>query len=245
MEPIYRIQFTPQSYECDCFGRMKPSALLGVMQEMAGQQCTELHMSWEELAAKGMFWAIIRQHIQITRMPRAYETITIETWPGVTSRTAYPRSTIGYDESGNELFRSMSLWVLMDLNNRSMILPGKSGISVPGHVRGNELPLPKSLAPMHLSSSVVRQVGYTQLDRNGHMNNTRYLDWVQDLLPSAFHRDHPMKEFTISYLHEAREGDSITLGYELTADGQLHVDASRADDSGKSHRVFAVRATFL
>ncbi len=246
MEPIYRETFKLYGNDCDCFGRVKPSALLGILQEVAGAQCTDLHMSWEEMAAKNLFWAITRQSLQITRLPRAYETITIETWPVPASRVAYPRSTIGYDEKGNELFRCMALWVLMDLKNRTMVLPGKSGIDVPGHVRGLELAVPKSLAPKGLTAAQERVVRFNQLDRNGHMNNTRYLDWAMDLLPSAFHREHPLREFTVCYLNEAREGDRLCLNYALGADGVLQVDAIRPDaiDPTKTHRVFALRAAF-
>lgn len=246
MEPIYRETFKLYGNDCDCFGRVKPSAILGILQEVAGAQCLDLDMSWEQMAARNLFWAITRQHVQITRLPRAYETITIETWPVPASRVAYPRSTIAYDEQGNELFRSMALWVLMDLKNRSMVLPGKSGIDVPGHVRGLELPAPKSLTPRNLTAVTSRTVYFGQLDRNGHMNNARYLEWVMDLLPGAFHAEHPLTDFTVCYLSEAREGDSVQLHYELSADGILQVDATRTDpqDQEKTHRVFAVKAAF-
>lgn len=246
MEPIYRTQFTPMSNDCDCFGRLKPSALLGIMQEAAGDHCLDLQVTYEDLAPRGLFWAITRQHIQITRLPKYRETITIETWPGTTSRVAYPRSTIGYDADGNELFRAMSLWVLMDIHSRSLVVPGKSGIALTGIVRGNELPVPGALAARTLNAQTLRSVAFTELDRNGHMNNSRYLDWMMDLLPGEFHAEHPVKDFTVSYLSEVREADAVELHYELTGDGTFCVEATRADqeDVHKHHRVFAIRASF-
>ena len=120
-----------------------------------------------------------------------------------TTRVAYPRSTVGYDQDGNELFRAISLWVLMDTDTRNMILPGKSGIVLAGTLRGVELPSPRSLMMKPLASRCTRTVSYSMLDKNGHMNNTRYMDWIFDLLPSDFHRDHPAREITICYLTEA------------------------------------------
>lgn len=246
MEPIYRTQYSPTSNECDCFGRMKPSAILGLMQEVAGAQCVELQLAYEDLAPKGLFWAVTRQHIQITRLPGFREPIRVETWPGNTSRVAFPRSTIAYDADGNELFRAMSLWVLMDMNSRSLVLPGKSGIALNGVTRDGELPVPGSLAPKTLSACVQRTVKFTELDRNGHMNNTYYLDWMMDLLPGEFHREHPISDFTVSYLSEVREGQSVDVHYELASDGTFRVEATRPDpeDPAKSHRVFAVSASF-
>ena len=247
MEPIYRASYTILSTDCDPYNRIKPSALLSLMQEIAGQHCEGTPLGWQALAEKGMFFAVTRQHIQITRLPLHGETVTLETWPGPTSRVAFPRNTIAYDEKGNELFRAMSLWVLMDMNTRAMVLPGKCGISVPGLIRGNELAVPGSLAPRNLEAAAQRRVVYTELDCNGHMNNCRYMDWVLDLMPSEFHREHPLTDFTITYLSEAKEDETVDLHYELSPEGQFQVEATTADpeDAEKSHRVFAVRATFL
>ncbi len=243
--PIFRKQFTLYGNDCDCFGRAKPATILGYMQESAGEQCNGWHMSWEEMAQKNLFWAITRQTVSITRLPRAYETITIETWPMPESRVAYPRATVAYDAQGNELFRCIALWILMDLNTRAMVLPGKSGIEYHGITRGGELPSPKSLTPKNLPGSTERKVRFGQLDRNGHMNNTKYLEWAMDLLPGSFHREHPLKGFTVCYLNEAREADRVTLRHSLE-ENVLLVDATRPDpsDETKTHRVFAVKAIF-
>ena len=246
MEPtIYRKQFTLYGNDCDCFGRVKPSTILSMLQEAAGEQCNGWHMSWEEMAEKGLFWAITRQTVSITRLPRAYETVTIETWPMPASRVAYPRATIAYDSEGNELFRCIALWILMDLNSRAMVLPGRSGIDYAGLTRGGELPSPKSLTPKNLPTATERKVRFGQLDRNGHMNNTKYLEWAMDLLPGEFHREHPVKEFTVCYLNESKEGDRVTLRHGLEG-STLLVDATRPDpnDENKTHRVFAVKAVF-
>ena len=203
MEPIYRQTFTLSNMHVDCFGRAKPSVLLYFAQEVAGQHCTALSV---DLKGKALFWAVIRHRVQVTRLPVLGETITVETWPMPTTRVAYPRSVVAYDERGNEVFRAISLWVLMDTQTRAMILPGKSGIAVPGTVRGTELAVPNSLVPHTHCSRSFRTVGYTELDINGHVNNTRYMDWVDDLLPSAYHQNHCIREFTVCYLSEAREG---------------------------------------
>ena len=246
MEMIYRKQFPITDLHLDCFLRIKPSVLLYFAQEVATDHAAMLGTDWNTLADKNLFWAVIRHKVQITRLPTAGETITVETWPLPATRVAYPRATIAYDASGKELFRTMALWVLMDTQTRAMVLPGKSGVDVPGIVRGLEADTPGSITPKALANTVSHTVGYSFLDRNGHMNNTRYLDWIDDLLPSAFHKDHPAKEFTVCYLSEAKEGQKITLDWELSEDGLLSVETHRQkeDDSGKQERVFAAQVQF-
>ena len=243
MEPIYSQEFQITDNTVDCFGRLKASMILYFVQEVAGQHFSRISMDYESLAKLGMFWAITRQKVQITRMPCRGETIRLETWPMPTTRVAYPRSVVAYDEAGNEVFRSISIWVLMDLNSRSMILPGKSGISVLGTLRGNELTSPNGLVAKELRSSRSRTVSFTDLDRHGHMNNTKYMDWIDDLLPGAFHREHEKAEFTVCYLSESREGQELTLCWDFLEEGAIQVDAYRQGEE-KQERVFSSRLLF-
>ena len=246
MQPIYQQEFHINDAAVDCFGRLKPSMLLFYVQEVAGIHATTLGAGYDALALKNLFWAILRTHVQITRLPRSGETIRVETWPMPTSRVAYPRSVVAYDAAGNEVFRAISLWCLMDANTRSMVLPGKSGVMVEGTLRGNELAVPGSLAIKGLENICRRTVLFSDLDRNGHMNNTRYLEWISDLLPAAFHKGHTPREFTVCYHSEAMEGEPLDIHYELKEGGILQVDAWRENDaaSGNHHRVFVAQVQY-
>ena len=239
MEPIYKHTFTISDIHVDRFGRVKPSVLLYFLQEAAGKHCALLEVDYDTLSQKHLFWAVTRTRVQVTRLPETGETITVETWPMPTTRVAYPRSVVAYDRQGKELFRSISLWVLMDARTRSLVLPGKSGVLVDGTLTGTELAVPHAIAARSMTNSRTCTVGFTQLDRNGHMNNTRYLDWVDDLLDSEFHRHHPVQEFTVCYLNEAREGDTVNLSYELSDGPVLTVDANRDAD-----RIFSAQILY-
>ena len=243
MEPIYVKNFTVDDSWVDRYGRMKPSMLLYLAQEMGGQHSALMSLDYDTLASRRLFWAVSRHGVQIDRMPTRGETIRVETWPLPATRAAYPRSVIGYDENGSECFRVITLWVLMDLDTRRMILPGKSGIMVVGTLRGNELPAPAGLILRPAGSARNRTVAYSDLDRNGHMNNTRCMDWIADLMPSEFHRTHALRELTVCYLAEAREGDDLRLNLEFADDATAQVDATRTQD-GENHRIFSAKLYF-
>jgi len=243
MEPVYSQSFEITDLHVDCCGRLLPSKILYLMQEVAGTHFAQLSMDYDTLASRGLFWAITRNKVQITRLPMRGETIRLETWPMPTTRVAYPRSIVAYDEDGNEVFRSITLWVLMDLNNRSMVLPGKSGIEVAGTLRGNELASPLGLPAKALVNFRSRYVNFTDLDRNAHMNNTKYLDWIYDLLPASFHASHSIREFTLCYLNEAREGQKLTLSWDFPEEGCLQIDAHRQSED-KDERIFAAKILF-
>lgn len=246
MEAVFRQNYTISHAHLDKYGRAKPSALLYFAQEAAGSHCAQLALDWDTLAKRGLFWAVIRHRVQIDRLPHKGETITVETWPMPTTRSAFPRTTAAYDAQGNLVFRAVSLWVLMDMHTRSMVLPGKSGIDLTGTQRGDELPFPSSIPPKPLENTATRQVTYADLDRNGHVNNARYMDWVDQLLPDTFYRDHPVREFVVCYLSEALNEQTINLHWQISEDGNLQVEGhrERTDVSGTQSRVFAAQVLF-
>lgn len=240
---IYRQYFTPNAQAVDCHGRLKPSTLLAYLQEVAGNH---FDLLGNTLDSKGLFWAVSRHRVLIHRMPQMGETVTVETWPMPTSRVAYPRAMAMYDARGELLAQSVSLWILMDKESRAMVLPGKSGVTVEGILRGTEPELPRSFNPKDLTQSSSRTVTYSELDVNGHMNNTRYLDWVDDLLSSGYHGAHPAAEFTVCYHAEAREDQELRLDWGLSDTGILQVDAhrQRTDVPEKTERVFTAQIVY-
>ena len=243
MEPIYKKEYEITDAAVDCFGRLKKSMLLYFCQDVAGHHCQLLGADMKVLAPMNLFWAIIRQKVQITRLPRSGETIRVETWPMPTTKVCYPRSTVAYDAQGKELFRAIGMWVLMDETSRAMILPGKSGVTVQGLLTGTELSNPGSLAPKEMENLNCRRVSFTDIDRNGHMNNTRYLDWMDDLLPCSFHRANSPQEFTVCYHAEARETDNLHMSWQVR-DGLMQVESWRNETEGTFHRVFAAQIRY-
>lgn len=245
MKHIFEQTLTVSAEHTDCSGAVKLSALLHMVQEAAGGHCENLGTDWESIAKKGLFWAVLRHKAQITRLPVSGEVIRLQTWPMPTTRTAYPRAVLALDSQGKELFSVVSLWVLMDIHSRAMVLPAKSGVTVDGVLRGNELSLPASLPPAIGEHARLWEVSAEDLDRNKHVNNARYLDHTQVLADSLDICGAP-REFTVCYLAEALLGQQITLRYNLSEDGILSVDGCRprTDVRDKEERIFALRVTY-
>ena len=245
MELVFSQNITVNAGDFNDAGKFKLSALLYYVQEISGGHCAGLECDWDTLAAKGMFWAVLRHRAVIHRLPEQNEQITLETWPLPMTRVAYPRAVRALDSKGNVLFEAMSLWVLMDRNTRAMILPAKSGVDVPGIIRDLEIAPPASLAPGCHEAHTLWQVTEGDLDKNRHVNNTVYLDRAEKLT-GAFGADSCPKEFTVCYLSEVRLGEEITLGWTGSETDMLTLDGTRVrpEDNGKTERVFAAKLIF-
>ena len=102
----------------------------------------------------------------------------------------------------------------------------------------------EALSVAEASHTILRTVNFSDLDVNGHMNNTRYLDWLCDLIPADFHREHPVKAVTICYMSEALEGQQLQLswtdGEVLRVDGDL---SQTSVDTGHT-RIFSAQVEF-
>lgn len=246
MEAVFEKTYKLETIHLDRYGRLKPSVMLYFAQEAATGHCDILQLDYETLAKKRLFWAIVRTRLQVERTPVEGEVLTVKTWPMPTTRSAFPRATEACDAEGKTVFRCLSLWVLMNMDTRKMVLPQQSDIALEGVVQGTELVPPCSVLPRDWENMTCRIVGYTELDRNGHVNNTRYIDWVSDLLDSDFHKDHTLKELTICYQAETRQGDQIGLRWQIADGPVLNVDAyrGRTDDRQTEQRVFTARVEF-
>ena len=76
MLKIYKEDFTVRSYQTDLNARMKPSAILEVMQEAAGQHSERLGLGRSALLAKNTAWVLTRVEVDMDRYPAFEETFS-------------------------------------------------------------------------------------------------------------------------------------------------------------------------
>lgn len=243
MKPYYEVYHTLETGDVDAAGKLTPEKMLYLAQEAAGEHCRLLGADREALLPKRLFWAVIRHRVQVNSLPQLGQRIRVKTWPMPTTRSAYPRSTAAYDEDGNLLFQVISLWVLMDMDTRAMVLPGKSGVTVNGNLLGDELSAPGAIGLLTNGETSHRQVEDWDLDSNGHMNNCRCLGWAAQLLEKSLAE---CREFTVCYYSEALKGEALQLEYAPLDGNVIQVDALRIGQemSAGHSRVFSLRLLF-
>ena len=151
----------------------------------------------------------------------------------------FPRYYQVETKSGGVLIRASSLWLLLSREQRSVIFPEKLGIRIKGVSNGTEMAMPESLVfPSVFPETAERTVQYSETDLNGHMNNSCYLDWMDDLLDVAFHRCHIIRSLQINFVSEVQTGQTVTIHW-LLEDRLLFVKGCF-----DGRQIFAVRAIF-
>lgn len=220
MQKTYQQSFRINSYQTDLNARMKPSAILEVMQEMAGAHAELLQIGRKQLLARNLVWILTRVEVRMERYPVFGETITVETFPMPNRRWFFPRYFIFRDESGMQIGCAGSLWALLDIQERKMsrpdavlpLMPDNRDLTAP-------LGLPATVAEADAPAvEAARRTVYTDLDMNGHVNNTRYLDWCCNALGIDLLRDHVLASFALNYNQEILPGQDIRT--ELRCNGE-------------------------
>ena len=78
-------------------------------------------------------------------------------------------------------------------------------------------------------------VRFYDLDMNGHVNNSKYLDWIFEVMGADFLMKHIPRKIHLKYVKEVRPGGQITSSYNLeglesnhqiSSDGDINAQAS-------------------
>ncbi len=217
---IYETDYTILSSDTDANRRLRLSRLFTMLQEASIAHTTALGMGREMTLDKGLLWIVTLQQARITRMPEYDEKIRLRSWPGKTMHLLFPRYYRIEDQKGSALVEASALWALMDQKTRRVVFPELFGVKIRGVHTGKEIPLPAAPKAPAAAEESAFTVPYSYVDLNGHMNNTRYFELAEDRMPKAFHA-RPVVGIQTEYAREAREGDTILLKSETTADAFL------------------------
>lgn len=195
----------------DFTGRWQPGAAFRAMQEAANGHCRLLNLSFEELRELGLAWVLTRARLQMDEYPVLGSEVTVRTWPGATRHMFFPRNFV-FEANGKALGRASMLFVLLDLETRRIAPPSRLGRDMPAFDIPAPLPFPGNLRAVD-APAVER--GYTpvymDLDMNGHVNNTRYVDWFMNQFAPERHAKQMVSDLLVHYNFEVLPGETLTL----------------------------------
>lgn len=200
------------------FRNLRPSVLLRWLQEISIAHTEELGAGREKTLDKGVLWVVARIKIEASRLPVYDEKVALKSWAGPTLRVLFPRHYVLEDESGNAIVKASAVWLLMDAKERRMAFPDEYGVVVPGIKEDGELPLPLGVSLGEQKEKKQFTVAYSQVDINKHMNNSKYLDEMEDVLGGEYLEKHSLKTLEIEFKSEIKLGSQVSLAYTVDGD---------------------------
>ena len=207
---------------------LRPSCLFSMLQEASIDHTEQLGAGRSKTLDRGYLWVIARQSVTISRMPVYDEEIMLESWPGEMLHVLFPRYYRILDKNGECLLSASAIWSLINADTRSFVFPESAGIYVPGIVTGYEIPLPSGIRRQETASFREFTVPYSYTDINGHMNNIRYLDEAENMIPELAEQ-RSLRGIDVEYSHEICRGERMTISLGMngsscyfTGDGEKH-----------------------
>lgn len=220
--PIWSDVYPIRSYDVDARGHLSVAALCNFMQDAAGCHAHALGVSIDQLHPLHLTWVLVRMRLRIDRDLAWRDRLRVQTWPAHQERLISQRDFLLFNETGAEVGRCVTSWVVMDLRRwrpqRLTALPRT--LPNPDRPRALSTMPDKIAAPGDFSHQTLFQVGDRDLDRNGHVNNVRYIEWALETVPVHILNTRGLNDLEINFTGEALRGETIVAGCQAVDNRQ-------------------------
>lgn len=208
---VWEEPFRVRAYEVGPDARASVLALVDYCQEAAGSHARALGVEHFALAASPGHWVLGRFRLAVERRPALREAVTVETWPSAKDGLRAERDFLLLGDDAEPFARAASTWLVFDVDRRRPVRlpPGVRAIRLPERLRALP-PAPDEPAPPESVERTRRfRVRRADLDRVGHANNARFVEWALEALPDAFAEAHDLAALDVVFRREARYGDAV------------------------------------
>lgn len=207
---IYQEHLIARWHDTDATLAVRPSQQLVFMQEMAFRHLDSMGKNLDTMRYEdGLAFILTRLTLKFHAPIRPSEEITAQTWVCEGKGLNFPRCFRLYKQDGTVAAEGVSSWVLLDLNTH---LPRRARDFDYGFTPEEPLDFstPRRFEmPDQMQEVGTRRIVYSDIDYNGHMNNTRYPDMVCDFLPvGVVSRIHTMH---LEFAKEAKFGATLRV----------------------------------
>lgn len=220
MKNIWSEEFPVRTWDVDRTGRLHLAAAFNYFQEIAGNHAESLGVGKEVLQKTGHAWVLSRMTAIIERRPNWGEILLAHTWPRGTDRLFAVRDYELMDRENKIIARGRSGWIVLDTTRMRPVRPQFLTDSIPANEDKSALShgIESLKAFENLNPAGSRNASYSDIDYNGHVNNARYIQWIQDVLPAQELENARSYQMDINYLCEVLPSSTVDFFTSLQTD---------------------------
>lgn len=219
MPKVFTTTHTIQYYEADAKQQVTLPMLINVSLEASTQQAAALNIGEVEVHAQGLGWIILESALNIQTLPVVHDVVTVKTWV----EEANSFFSVRHFEvlKGEQLMVEIKmLFALLNMTSRKLTRIPESFIEA---LEPNAVKRVKRLADNTMwgaddqwVDAQTYAVRYNDIDTNLHVNNSRYYEWVTDVLGVGFLATQEPHEVVVRFEHEVGRTDVVTSKYQKT-----------------------------
>jgi acyl-ACP thioesterase len=216
--------FKIRGYEIDQHNRAPIQSCCAFMEEAAGNHATILGFGIEYLQTLGASWVLARMQLELVELPTSSDEVWVKTWPVVVEKLQFRRDFMLTGSDGRPLVKAVTDWVIIDLKTRRLkkipeLIAACQRPEAERVMEKEKLRIEGQENTPELVSFVVRKA---DIDRNLHVNNLRFTDWMLESVPGDYAEKRRLAAMQIIYRSEAVYGDTvIAKGAYGESDGEF------------------------
>ncbi len=212
---------TVQAHEADFKNRLRLDSLFIYLQDTAAAHADKLDLGYTSLIKYNYAWVLSWTNVEISSLPGFGEVITIKTWPKKKYKLYSLRDYLIYNRENEIIIKATTAWLPINIKTKRII--DTSGLPAPINYQENESALdslPGKISELSSRELVfTRQMRYTDIDLNLHVNNIKYIEMVMDSFNKDQHEKHIVKNTTVNFVAESKYNDLIEI-YRSAADNE-------------------------
>lgn len=228
--------FDIHSTDTDYKDQIQMHSLFSMMQEAASRNADVYGWGPEVLDKIDTCWLLLRVSVRMDTLPSWLDKISIETWSRGTDRLYFLRDFIFYDEAGVKIGVGTSIWILANKSTHRPVRPAiimdmakvlsDKSASMPFNTpKITPLADVKSMKEnLSNSNTITKYADFSEIDRNHHVNNTRYVAWCLDAAHNRSLEQGDILGVDINYNSEIHFGEKVVLFKEEDPNKNLQVD---------------------
>jgi acyl-ACP thioesterase len=189
------------------------AAAFDYFQEAAINHAEILGVGRESMARTGQGWILSRMSVLMERRPKFKESVTVSSWPRGWEKLFARRDYDIRDASDTPIVRARSGWIIIDMEKRRPLRPQAVMDALPLN-EGIDA-LPSGAAGLEARDNLIkageRKAAYSDIDYLGHVNNARYIQWIQDVVPPELLEGAGKMRLDVNYLNEIKPGETTDI----------------------------------
>lgn len=187
--------------------------LLKITSDLAVEDFNQRGMSREKMLENNFMILVSRNSFHFHKMPVENQHITVSTWEEKNEPLQFIRAyEIKDTRTEEKLVSGLSSWLLVSAKERKLLPVKLFNLRQPVEYESEHecLKLIKIPEKENMEFIGEHKIGFSDLDANGHTNNSRYAAFLFDALPQEFQNKN-FKDFRINYSKEAMIGETVKL----------------------------------
>ena len=214
---IWKQEYLASTFLVNRYKKMGLYGLLNLLQDTAWIHATHAGYGFEDMITEQKIWVLTRQKLVMQQWPDWGDEVQIHTWIRPYQSAFSNRDFVIWNK-GEKIGECTTSWLAVDLETRKPVR-----FRIP-HAEEDLLNTKKVLmletSKIELLDDLITiaefQVHNSDLDLNGHVNNTRYAQWITDSLPEDSAEKYQLHSYEVNFLAEVKSRDKIIIKSDFT-----------------------------